>query len=255
MKKLFVFVLLLVLVGMSNWLGCNFSDNTNYHPRLLQPGSYTIVCFGDSTTEVAPEHGIVYQQNLEKELPGYNIVGKVINSGVSGNTTAAARARFDKDVLAHDPDLVIIQFGLNDSAVDVWKNPPATDSRVLLSDFINNMTYFVQTLKARGAKVVLMTTNGMSWTKTTVSYAHYPPYLPNDRWGLDTILEIYNPAIRDIAKAEDVPLADIYQMYKDYDHVSVQDFNDLLDDGVHPNTAGHRLTTDALIKIIVGGKP
>ena len=90
MKKLYGFVLLLALVSVSNWLGCNFSDNTILHPRLLQPGSYTIVCFGDSTTEVEPEHGIVYQENLKAELPGYDIVGKVINSGVAARLAALA---------------------------------------------------------------------------------------------------------------------------------------------------------------------
>ena len=38
----------------------------------------------------------------------------VINAGVSGDTTVNALARFEKEVLAHDPDIVIICLGAND---------------------------------------------------------------------------------------------------------------------------------------------
>ena len=50
----------------------------------------------------------------------------MINRGVPGNTTSQARARFAADVLDNHPDLVIIQLGANDAAIDVWKDPPAT---------------------------------------------------------------------------------------------------------------------------------
>ena len=232
------------------WLECTKPGDSNCFEPLLVPGSYTIICFGDSTTEVAPEHGIVYQENLTAELPGYGITGNVINAGVSGNKTNQGMARFNSDILSYDPDLVIIQFGLNDSAVD----SPGGQSRIPLSEFISNMTYFTQTLKTQGSKVILMTTNAMSWTSTTISYA-YPPYVPGDPWGLNAVVVFYNQAVRDIAIAEDVPLVDVYQMYVDYDAVPAQDFNDLLDDGVHPNTAGHRLTTDGLIEVITGVTP
>lgn len=84
---------------------------------------YTIVAFGDSTT--APRGNlVVYSTLLQSELFAQGQPIRVVNSGVGGNTTEVARDRFERDVLAYQPDLVVVQFGINDSAVDVWKKPP-----------------------------------------------------------------------------------------------------------------------------------
>ena len=41
----------------------------------------------------------------------------IVNAGAGSNTTEHGRRRFQSDVLAHKPALVIIQFGINDAAV------------------------------------------------------------------------------------------------------------------------------------------
>ena len=119
---------------------------------------YTIVAFGDSTT--APRGTlVVYPNLLQNELIVRDRPVRVINAGIGGNTTHAALARLAAEVLAHRPDLVVVQFGINDSAVDVWKNPPAVEPRVPLEQFEANLRGIVQTLRARSAKVILMTPN------------------------------------------------------------------------------------------------
>ncbi|MEQ9065829.1 MAG: GDSL-type esterase/lipase family protein [Gimesia chilikensis] len=70
----------------------------------------TIVTFGDSTTATRGPL-VVYSMILAKELPQQGVPVKVINAGIGGNTTQNAVARFEKDVLAKQPDLVVIQFG------------------------------------------------------------------------------------------------------------------------------------------------
>ena len=45
--------------------------------------------------------------------------------------------------LGGKPDTVLIQFGINDAAVDVWKNPPADRPRVSLKQYRENLIYFV----------------------------------------------------------------------------------------------------------------
>src|SRR3954454_18567866 len=99
-----------------------------------------VVCFGDSTT--APREGVItYCDSLQREYsPGSRAT--VHNRGVPGNTTVMARARFQKDVLDEKPDLVFILFGINDSAIDVWKNPPSHNPRVSLNDYRSNLRYF-----------------------------------------------------------------------------------------------------------------
>jgi len=112
------------------------------------------VTFGDSTTAVRGSTKI-YSAILQDELR--NI--RIINAGVGGNTTDMGRKRFEQDVLTHQPQVAIIQFGINDAAVDVWRNPPATAPRVLLERYEANLRNFIQTLKSKDTHVVLMTAN------------------------------------------------------------------------------------------------
>ena len=81
-----------------------------------KPGG--IVMFGDSTT--APRGAVkVYSSRVDTALQSIGSSLSVHNAGVSGDTTSAALKRLQADVLAHEPRVVVIQFGINDSAVDV----------------------------------------------------------------------------------------------------------------------------------------
>ena len=119
----------------------------------------TIVAFGASTTAVRGATK-VYASVLQEELR--NVL--VFNAGVPGNTTEMGRKRFEQDVLGHQPQIAIIQFGINDAAMDVWKTPPATEPRVSLERYEANLRHFVQTLKSKNTRVVLMTSNPLRWT-------------------------------------------------------------------------------------------
>lgn len=69
-----------------------------------------IVCLGDSTTFGFPfGHQDSWVRMLDEE-----IFGEVINKGINGNTTSDMLDRFDRAVLAHKPDFVIITGGIND---------------------------------------------------------------------------------------------------------------------------------------------
>ena len=130
---------------------------------LADDGPQTIVAFGDSTTaERGPLK--IYVDLLQKELPIAGNSVRIINAGIGGNNTDQARQRFQTDVLKHDPSVVIIQFGINDASVDVWKDPPVASPRVDLAAYRKNLTYFVRQLQSRGIDVILMTPNPMRWT-------------------------------------------------------------------------------------------
>ena len=220
---------------------------------MLPAGDSTIVAFGDSTTAIRPGSiANVYADLLRTELPADGITGSVLNKGVGGNNTNHATSRFSTDVLANNPDLVVMQFGINDSAWNVWENPPATAPRVALSTYISNMTSMTQQLKAAGSQVILMTPNAMRWTPALLNLYGVPPYDPNDPMGFNNTMLPYCQAVRDLAAAESVPLVDVYNMFVDYDAVSGQSMDNLLLDGMHPNGAGHRMIADALIETITG---
>ena len=88
---------------------------------LIANGAVTIVAFGDSVT-----HGAVADNEINYETAYWNRLRKklnevrnyvpvnVINSGIGGDWAKNAVARMDSQVFKHEPDLVIICFGLND---------------------------------------------------------------------------------------------------------------------------------------------
>ena len=208
-----------------------------------------IVCFGDSTT--APRRDlIIYADLLREELSGREIDIWVENSGVGSSHTDHARERFARDVLDHRPELAIIQFGINDSAVDVWKNPPATQPRVALARYRENLAFFIDTLRQQNRKVILMTPNPLRWAEKTQKLYGNPPYDPNDPDGFNRLLKDYAAAVRQIATAQDVELIDVYALFESYDRQANQSMDDLLLDGMHPNAAGHRLVADLLLEKI-----
>lgn len=204
-----------------------------------------VVTFGDSTT--APRGEVrIYSQILSDEIEGI----QVINSGVPGNTTDRAKARFEKDVRAHEPDLVVIQFGINDSAVDVWKDPPATRSRVSLEDYAANLSNFVDRLIDDGATVILMTPNPIRWSDTTRKLYGKPPYDPSNEDGFSQILKLYAEKTRELAAQRHLPLVDVDRLFEAYGSEPGHSLDELLLDGMHPNDRGHQMVADALVPLV-----
>lgn len=215
---------------------------------------FTVVAFGTSTTAKRAGVENVYADLLRKELTKEGVPVRVINQGVPGNRTTDAVQRFDADVRAYKPDVVILLFGINDSAVDVWRG--ATEPRVPLKAYRENLTRMVRTLTADGAKPILATPQPMHWTdKLKALYAGPPhhersPYNADDPLGFNSTLTDYVQVVRDVAQREQVTLVDLHRQFMDYHRVEGQDLSDLLLDGMHPNDKGHRMITDALLPII-----
>ena len=206
-----------------------------------------IVAFGDSTTAARMVEGQalkVYADLLAAEaLPRG---AKLINAGVASNTTRDALARFSLGVLDHKPDTVIIQFGINDAAVDVWQPPPASQPRVALEEYSTNLTYFITELRRHGARVILLTPNPLRWTEKLRGLYGKPPYLPGNPDGFNVLLKTYAQAVRDVAKQTGTPLADVYAAFQAYGAEPNHSVDDLLLDGMHPNQKGHRIVADLL---------
>ncbi|MCY2966902.1 MAG: GDSL-type esterase/lipase family protein, partial [Planctomycetota bacterium] len=95
----------------------------------------TVVCLGDSVTGVYYHTGGVraYPEMLELALKHTFPTGKlrVVNAGISGNTTIDGLGRLQKDVLDHKPQLVTVMFGLNDMV-----RVPVADYRANLATII-----------------------------------------------------------------------------------------------------------------------
>ncbi len=103
-----------------------------------------IVAFGDSNTygQGLPR-GEDWPSKLEALLKAKGHDVRVINAGVSGNTTVDALNRVDSAVAA-GTDIAIVTFGVNDARRGV---PPATIGKNLLE--------IVSRIKSRGTQVIL----------------------------------------------------------------------------------------------------
>lgn len=121
-----------------------------------------IVFLGDSVTEGCFEltncpggFDVIYdrencyvsylKQRLTQAFPEKNI--EVINAGISGNTTEQGLERFDRDVLRHNPDIVVICYGLNNGCS---RNPQG---------FADTLNAIFDKLNARNIPGVFMTPN------------------------------------------------------------------------------------------------
>ena len=103
-----------------------------------------LVCFGDSLTAgFGTDPGQSYPDDLQRLLDTRGYKYRVVNAGISGNTTKDGVDRI-KGVLALHPSLVVVEFGGNDGL----RGLPIADSRA-------NLDRIVSTLKAGGTEVAL----------------------------------------------------------------------------------------------------
>jgi len=103
-----------------------------------------LVCFGDSLTAgYGTDPGESYPDYLQSDLntKGYNY--RVVNAGVSGNTTKDGINRL-ASIIAMKPAVVVVEFGGNDGL----RGLPIEDSRA-------NLDTIIAKLKASGAKVAI----------------------------------------------------------------------------------------------------
>ncbi len=76
-----------------------------------------VLAFGDSLTAgFGLDQGLGFAPQLQATLRRHGIKAQVVDGGVSGDTTAAGKARlgWTLDGLARKPDLVIVELGAND---------------------------------------------------------------------------------------------------------------------------------------------
>jgi len=107
-------------------------------------GEPVILAFGDSLTAgfgVDPNDS--YPARLQRLLVEKGYHYKVVNAGVSGDTTAGGAARIDW-VLQHEPEIVIIELGANDGL----RGLPISEMR-------KNLGKIIEVCLKNGVKVLL----------------------------------------------------------------------------------------------------
>lgn len=103
-----------------------------------------IVAFGDSLSAgYGAEPGKSFPDFLQKDLDAAGLHWRVLNAGVSGNTTTDGLYRVD-EVLADKPRITIIEFGGNDGL----RGLPLETTRT-------NLEQMIQKLQSGGSKVLI----------------------------------------------------------------------------------------------------
>ena len=182
--------------------------------RIKDQDYYKIVLFGASNTErymPSVHWGDVLQVGLRTKFGKYC---HVINSGISGNNTIRALERFDRDVAAFAPDIVIITFAGNDC------NPAKL---VSIPDFSANLTKIVANVRALNAIPVLQT--------------YYKINYADDKTGRAESFDCYMDAIRDVAIKHDVFLVDQYKYFDALPHDTL--IYKMLLNPLHVNESGN----------------
>lgn len=209
-----------------------------------------IVAFGDSVTQgytahATINHDQVYHACLKRSLETtYPLTTfSVINAGAAGHTVQNALKRLERDVIRHDPDLLIVAFGLNDAAHGGLEG---------VGQFKADLNRLLERVERETNAHVLIVTpsftlqqmNGHIHPKELV---YLPGLLPLQRGG---VVAAYATAIRQIGAARRLPVADVYAAWENLERTGVNT-DDLLSNGLnHPIGAAHAITADLLFDLI-----
>jgi len=154
---------------------------------------------------------------LSKRFP--NAVMNVIVTAIGGENSENGAERFDRDVLSMHPQLVTIDYGLNDRAIGRERAEAAWRSMITRAI-------------AQGIRVILL-------TPTADTTAHLDD--PSDP------LNQHAEQIRKLASEYQVGLVDSLEAFRTTIRASVR-LEELMAQANHPNRKGHQLVADELLK-------
>jgi len=181
-----------------------------------------IVAFGDSITAgYAVRRGFPYfwREALARKYPSARI--ELHNEGVSGDTSFDGLARLGWSVLPHRPDLVTMNFGINDAAYGIS-----------IEEFSSNLVEMAERIQAEcGSEVILLSSQPL----LTAGFN-------------DLVLRYYN-ALEAVAKEMGLGYVDVYGAWMECAEAGVPLESLILSGLDHPNEAGYRIIAEALMKL------
>jgi lysophospholipase L1-like esterase len=191
--------------------------------KNLESGcNVTIVAFGDSITAgycVRRGFPSVWKELLAEKYP--EAVVEMINSGTCGDTSMDGVARLDWAALSYEPDLITINFGINDCALGLD-----------LEEFEMNFVEMVHRIRAGPNSEILLLSSQPLET---------PPY--------DRLVQDYYQAVKRVAKQMDVGFVDVYGAWMQRVRQGTSLGSMILSGLDHPNEAGYRVIAEELMKL------
>jgi acyl-CoA thioesterase I len=206
-----------------------------------------IVALGDSVTQGVMEQNIldaegVYHRLLQRQLETFfpTTTFSTINAGVSGDTAPKALKRLERDVLRHDPDLVLISVGGNDAGGGVEGLPAFTETLLQIISRIQQKT---------SADILLLTPTFAARRKNVRIHPDHESIAEGiiDRQ-VKGIVGQYAKAIREVAAASKVDIADIYNEWSRLAEDGLDTDTWLINGLNHPDRRGHKLAASLLFQ-------
>jgi acyl-CoA thioesterase I len=180
-----------------------------------------IIALGDSLTQgwMARKGYLDYlAEMLKKKHPDCRPT--IVNRGIPGDTAEGGLYRLRDDVLDLDPDLVFIQFALNDAFTGV--NPEV---------FKNTIAAMISQIRTDTDAEILLVTS--------------VPIMHGEE---DFMAEKFYSRLIALSDEEKIPIALVHQYWKKKIAGGV-DFRSLIQsDLVHPNAEGYRLMAEAIME-------
>lgn len=205
----------LTMAGVMGGAACGASERSPASPSAVTQPRLAIVAFGDSLTAgpgLQPHE--TYPAVLQRKLDdaGYNY--RVVNAGVSGDTTTGGLARFERS-LTSDTRIVILALGANDG----FRGVPVPTVR-------RNLDAMIRIARSRGIDVLLC---GME-----------APPVHGWQYSLD-----FHFIFPELAAEHNLPLVPFML-------TGVLGRSELnLQDGIHPNADGARVVADNIWPYLV----
>jgi acyl-CoA thioesterase-1 len=166
----------------------------------------------------------------------------VVNASANGRITRQALEQMPYEIQSHHPDLLIVQFGMNDC--NYWQTDRGLP-RVSPKAFKADLEEIITRAFAFGAHKVFLNTNHPTGLDQQV--------MPFTSICYEQSNEQYNRIIREVASSQDarVTLNDIEEAFKTYTNNSrEQRLTLLLPDLLHPNERGHDLYFKVIYPVI-----
>lgn len=184
--------------------------------NAAEPATKTLLFFGDSLTAgygVDPDEA--YPALIQKKIDAAGLSWKVVNAGLSGETTAGGLRRLDW-ILRQPVDIFVIELGGNDGLRGIA--PDVTRA---------NLQTMIERIRAKHPRVTIVLA-GMQ-IPTNMGREH-----------ADAFAEIY-PSLAEATHAVLIPFL--------LENVGgIPELN--LPDGIHPTPTGHRMVAETVWKTI-----
>lgn len=154
----------------------------------------------------------------------------ILNTGISGNRVTDLELRWDTDVLAHQPDWVVLMIGIN----DVWRH-------------FDNPRMEQVTLEAYSAKLERLIQRTLPEVKGMIVMS---PFFLESNLGdpMREMMDHYGTASRVIAERLGQRFVDVQAAFDTW--LAHNESTELCADRVHPNAIGHTIIASAFLNAV-----